>query len=661
MGLKEFQMWQLRKMYAEANWVNDYVTAINIAEEMVARKPHKDKYKVALAKMLITNKNYKKAYLFLQTQFNSDPFGNGEIAFYLAELEKQNKNYHEAKEILMYLRPKTRRIEMGPITRERIDKSIAGCDLALSYKDTLVYTRIEHLGSGINSSQIEFGPKLISDDEMIFGSLFNIDDLSENLSNFYKSKRGFKYATQKDSSWMLKDYLPEPYFNYIGFDTGEGAFSLDGLRFYFTKCTRNINNRYICHLYMTVYENGNWSTPIELNSSINKRGFSSSQPTVGTCYDPTLEVIYFVSDKKGGAGGKDIWFSVYDKKTKKHSIAYNAGVYINTSGDEITPFYDLESHALFFSSNGLPSIGGFDIFYSRGEFVNWQDAINIGYPINSSYDDLDYFRNESGKKGFFTSNRLGVNLSVNQQALNDIFSFKETKVARVFVSGRIKTKDILTGEGFGDMLDNQNYNSVLSNQIISISQLSDTSASLLIKETYTNEDGEFGVWLDRGHEYRADIKDTLVVSGGFRFTTDQSNDQDFISLDLKPVLTIPNKPIEIQDIHYEFDRTELTMGTKQSLDSTLLIFVEKYPDLVIRIISHTDNIGSERYNQRLSEKRATNVVKYLVSRGVGPDRLKAEGRGESDPIAPNENTDGSDNPEGREKNRRTEFEIIGVR
>nr|WP_321411378.1 OmpA family protein [uncultured Carboxylicivirga sp.] len=657
---KSYKNWQLIRMYKESVLLKDYLTSLDIAAELLKRKKDEPKYKLYYGKALYLSKQWNMSYDFFRSDFNLHPFENGEIAFYLAELEKVKGNYTEAIDILKKLRSKTKRLKMGDVSRDKIENSMAGCELALSLSDTVIYTKIDPLRIDLNEQIIEFAPNLISNTELIYGGVIT-NDLIEKLNKPYESKRGFLYAVKKESEWNTITDLPEPYFNFDDYDTGDGAMSVDGLRFYFTKCNRDKNNKYICHLYMSENRNGVWSSPELLNKNINKQGYSTTQPTVGTCYDPSLEVVYFVSDRKGGAGGKDIWYAIYDKKLKKHTGVYNAGAFINTSGNEITPFYELESHGLFFSSDFHPTIGGYDIFYAKGELVNWQDPLNVGYPINSPYDDIDYYRNESGSEGVLCSNRLTYLQTNKDVFLNKIFGFIETEVARVFVSGKIKTQKLLTNESISLVSERNETTGVLANQIIAISQMADTTASFLIKETFTNEDGEFGVWLDKGNDYRIEVKDTLVVDGGFTFNTKDENVKDVLSLDLKPVLTIPTQPIEINNINYEFDKMELTNEAKQALDSTLLKLIENYAEIKIRIISHTDNLGSERYNLRLSEKRAENVVNYLVERGVEVDRLEAVGKGESDPVAPNKNADGTDNPEGRKKNRRTEFEIIGLR
>jgi outer membrane protein OmpA-like peptidoglycan-associated protein len=128
-----------------------------------------------------------------------------------------------------------------------------------------------------------------------------------------------------------------------------------------------------------------------------------------------------------------------------------------------------------------------------------------------------------------------------------------------------------------------------------------------------------------------------------------------LSFDSIQVKIIPDQPIALDNIYYEFDKYDLTAESKAYLDSTLIVFIQKYPNLVIEILSHTDNKGTDEYNINLSQKRSDSVIGYLEEKGIGKDRLLAKGMGVQFPIAKNTNEDGSDNPEGRQKNRRTEF------
>jgi outer membrane protein OmpA-like peptidoglycan-associated protein len=120
------------------------------------------------------------------------------------------------------------------------------------------------------------------------------------------------------------------------------------------------------------------------------------------------------------------------------------------------------------------------------------------------------------------------------------------------------------------------------------------------------------------------------------------------------------KPIHIPNIQYEFGRAELMEISKITIDTTVLRLMIANPELIIEIQSHTDSKGNDRFNEKLSQKRAESVVNYLITKGIDSKRLKPKGYGETKPVAPNEHADGSDNPEGRALNRRTDFNIIGV-
>jgi outer membrane protein OmpA-like peptidoglycan-associated protein len=126
------------------------------------------------------------------------------------------------------------------------------------------------------------------------------------------------------------------------------------------------------------------------------------------------------------------------------------------------------------------------------------------------------------------------------------------------------------------------------------------------------------------------------------------------------VVKKPKGPIRIPNIQYAFGKSDIVESSKLAIDSTVLKLMLANPEIIIEIQSHTDGKGTEIYNEKLSQKRAEGLVKYLLGKGIAPIRLRAKGYGESKPIAPNEDADGSDNPEGRAKNRRTDFKIVGT-
>lgn len=412
------------------------------------------------------------------------------------------------------------------------------------------------------------------------------------------------------------------------------------------------------------FDRGTWSAPQALDKNVNHPRYTSAQPAVGTLFNTSMEVLYFVSDRPGGAGGMDIWFSVYNKRNEQYKKAENAGVFINTSGDEVTPFFDLPSHRLYFSSNGWPAYGGFDIFYASGSMVTWDPPVNIGVPVNSSFDDLDYVKNWSGQFGLFVTNRPKTGRVTAGTSPDHIFAFKETESPRVLITGQLIKEDRFAEE----LLDKRlvrpmladSLKDVLSHKTVSIEMIKNSESSVFLHEVTTNEDGRFEVWVDPGMDYKISVADTSLLERSFSVSTRNMDDEKTVEMETVSLNTIPQKAIVIDNIYYEFDRTELTQEAKAALDTTLYETLIKYPHIQVEISAHTDNKGNASYNQRLSEQRAANVVKHLVAAGISRSRLSAKGYGQDRPIAPNQHPDGSDNPEGRQQNRRTEFTILSM-
>ncbi len=476
------------------------------------------------------------------------------------------------------------------------------------------------------------------------------------------------YSAILDSGLWKGGYPPpRPIAGMETYDWAKGTYSLDKKRFYASYCAPNLRGKMQCKIYVSDETSNSWSTPVALGKMVNHPRFSSSQPSVGTCYDPRLEVIYFTSDRRGGAGKKDIWFTVYNKQTQSYSKAQNAGVFINTNADEMSPSYDLTSHQLYFSSEGWVGIGGLDIFRSKGDMVTWEEPENVSIPLNSSFDDLDYIKSESGKMGFIASNRPDSDIDLDQTCCDDLFIFSESINPRLKISGRLlkqnkaKSMERLLSKD-NDRLEIEEEAIVLANKIITINTVRDSSTIVFLKQTMTDENGNFSMWVEKGANYKIMVKDTSLLATSFDFSTknETNNETTELNIEIAPLESRPINNIEIRNIYYEFGSSDLNPIACNVLDTTLLVLMKRFPHITIEIGSHTDDKGGERYNLRLSEKRAAGVVQYLIDKGISQKRLQYKGYGMSHPVAPNSLPDGTDNPEGRQQNRRTEFKIVGV-
>lgn len=661
-SLSVMKDWQIKGLAGSALRLNDPFQAQIYLEEWYRREPDNRKAGVLLGKAYLKTREYRKAEAHFSDLYNQNPRQHLEAQFYLAQTQKIFGQYEEALEHFNLLRGRHRRIGNRAINRDRIDREIEGCLLGIAARDTVVTTEVFSLDTSINNNNMTFGPILISDDAFVYGSSSDQRPGIIDIDQPYSPSRQFYKAQIKGDHWEGALSTEAPFSNTNEFDTGRGSFSVDKQRFYSTQCFINYKGQRICHLYVSHLNNGQWSEPQPLDKNVNHPKYTSAMPAVGTLFNSSMEVLYFVSDRPGGAGGMDIWFSVYNKRSGEYKKAENAGVFINTEGDEVSPFFDLPSHRLYFSSNSWPGYGGFDILYATGSMVTWDLPVNIGVPVNSSFDDLDYVKNWSGQFGLFVTNRPKSGRVATGTPPDHIYAFQETESPRILITGQLIKEDRFAEELLEKRLVKpllaDSLKDVLRNQTISIEMIKNAESSVFLHEITTNEEGRFEVWVDPGMDYKISVADSSLLERSFSVSTKNLDQEKTLEMETVSLNTIPQRAFVIENIYYEFDRTELTKEAKEAIDTTLFEIMMKYPHIQVEIAAHTDNKGIVSYNQRLSEQRAANVVKHLVAAGIARNRLSAKGYGQDRPIAPNQHPDGSDNPEGRQQNRRTEFTII---
>jgi outer membrane protein OmpA-like peptidoglycan-associated protein len=388
-------------------------------------------------------------------------------------------------------------------------------------------------------------------------------------------------------------------------------------------------------------KDGRWLEPQPLDDQINLEGYTSTHPTMGRESKKNQEVLYFVSDRPGTRGGLDIWYTEYDARKKMFKKPKNAGSKLNTVGSEATPFYDVKTKTLYYSTDGKANIGGLDVFKAAGELNKWDPSVNLGTPINSTADDLDFALSVDGKGGFVVSNRKGGQSLYNATCCDDIYEFVKTEFIVMYVTGNVLDKRTK------EFIKETTVNVYIVN-----------GEEKYLAEQVKSKNGEYTIQLRPGFNYSIEPSTEGYLNTAIELSTTQLKKTDTLKRNVE-LLKISDQPIVIPQVNYEFNSPVLTLESKMILDTTLVQLLKRNPDIIVEISSHTDNKGTDEYNNALSQKRAESVVTYLKSKGIKNDRLKAKGYGESKPVAPNENADGSDNPEGRQLNRRTEFRIIG--
>jgi outer membrane protein OmpA-like peptidoglycan-associated protein/tetratricopeptide (TPR) repeat protein len=605
-----------------------------------------------------------------------------------------------------------------------------GCDSAKTVSKLKI--KIKALPEGINTPYAQAAPFLYDDNTLYYTSL---DE--KNLIKYTETKNK-KYpemykAARNGKTWNTGSKLPatvneDKYFN------GNGTFNQDRTRFYFTKCLEMDDDRSLCNIFVADVKKGKIGEAKRLPEGINfESKFTSTQPTVRKI-DSKKEVVYYSTDREGGKGGLDIWYTTRTKDGEY--TAPKALGHVNTVGDEVTPFFEDSTSTLYFSSDGLPGLGGFDVFSTtlNMEESSWTEPHNIGKPLNSGADELYYSVQPDQSYGYFVSNREGsVPLAGISTASDDIFYWENLHFA---VDGAITKKGDPTAsmagakfnlyrttpegkkeliavdststngkyffnlspdkdyiveavkDGFLPQVDTittkglDNEDTLVANMKVAKDGflvygkiMEDDSfhypgvmgASMLIYELkggreylfreLVEADSFYHTYLPTEKEFKILIRKEGYFAGKTTVST-KNLPQNFDSLraDIKMKKVIVDKVYTLSNILYDFDKATLTPNSKLVLD-TLYDILRENPSFYIELSSHTDGKGADAYNLRLSQARAQSCVDYLIKKGIAKKRMEPKGYGMRKPVAPNKNPDGSDNPDGRAINRRTEFKI----
>jgi len=379
-------------------------------------------------------------------------------------------------------------------------------------------------------------------------------------------------------------------------------------------------------IYRATLRDSIWTDVEDL--SINGDEFSTQHAALNV--DDTK--LYFASDRPGGRGGSDIWVvNIYPDGTLRD--LQNIGNVVNTESAEGFPFINSEG-TLFFSSDGHTGLGLLDIFGTiKGENDEIVDVINLGVPVNSNKDDFSFTMNPNGVTGYFASNRQGG------RGDDDIYAFHRVPTLQVegVVTDAINTKPIV--------------NSIIT--------LFDDKGNK-IADVLTDKNGFYQINIDRNKDYK-------IVAGQDKYIDDYRN---FTSKHLQTELTsitanllLNPKPdvvklAELNTIYFDYDKHNIRADAALELDKIVKLMNVDYPEMVIRIESHTDSRGALTYNDKLSIDRANSTYEYLVSKGVKPERITAhEGFGER--RLTNGCEDGANCEEAdHQLNRRTQFIVV---
>lgn len=338
-------------------------------------------------------RNYTHAEQFYRLLLAKDESGkNMETMYWLGVLNKFNGNYEEAiKHFNSFLDLRGNSYYL----KQKALHEIEGCKLALNNPPDQWH--LMNPGENLNSPYAEFAPVLLSDSTMIFSSQ-RMEEVSEESGT--REFRVQLYEAEKHKGkWITREALSEK-LNDAGYHVCNGSFSIDKRYFYFSVCDKTFS----CQIAASKFSNGVWSEPVFLGKEINLPGYNTTQPSISQMGG--REVLLFTSDRPGGKGGLDIWYSL-KKNDFNFSAPLNLGEGINSLDDDISPWYDASDSTLYFSSLWWPGYGGYDVFKSKGILKNQDAPENLGPKVNSPRNDLYFSIVPNGEIAYLTSNRQG--------------------------------------------------------------------------------------------------------------------------------------------------------------------------------------------------------------------------------------------------------------
>lgn len=570
--------------------LGEYYQAAQFYKKSYQRVPTRDRQKRAdrsfrMGECYRRINNPQKA---MQAYQNAVRYGHPDSTslLYLGQQQLKLANYKGAKESFTLF------LEKDP-TNELGRSGLESADLGPLWKANPNLYRVQKMAL-FNSSRSDYSPMLIGDDsdQLLFTSTRR-DATGDDLSGITGVKCSDMFIAKQDENkkWRQPELI-ESEIN-SEYDEGVSCLSADGKTMYFTRCSSDPSYPRYAEIWQSSRTDANWGKPTKCE--LTKDTLSSfAHPAVS----PDGEWLYFVSDMPGGEGGYDIWRTRIT--SKGFGGVENVGRPINTAGDEMFPSFRPNGD-LYFSSDGHPGMGGLDIFKAVNDSVKGWIVENQQYPLNSNADDFGMTFEGVHNRGFFSSSR-----GDNNRGWENIYSFELPEIIQT-VKGWVYEKDgYELPEGLVYVVANDGTNEKVS----------------------VRGDGSFEMVIKPNVDYvlLGTCKGYLNVKEEIRVEQSQESEEYVLQFPLPPI----NIPVLIDNIFYEFDKANLTPESTEALDR-LVVMMNENPSITIELSAHCDYKGNDDYNQRLAQRRAESVVRYLIEHGIKGDRLTAVGYGESRP------------------------------
>lgn len=600
-----------------------YTKAIELLSEAVKKDDKFAEAHLRLGTIYKSIDQAEKSMYHFQKAVDLKPDDPMFIGGYFA-ISEQYFNQEEYEKADEYLKKITSKNPRDPRIIKDVKNLKANIDFASENIKKPLPFNPQPLSKEINLYNFQNFPVLTADQQsLIFTRLYDYEPQYDE--DIYMSK---KVKTADGKEVWGEPFSISPKINTKA-NEGTCTISADGKMLIFTSC-QGRKSYGSCDLYVSFKKGEEWTEPENMGPQINS-GSWESQPSLSA----DGRVLYFVSNRPGGRGKRDIWFSEMDVDGNWIK-AINMGPEMNTEEDEVSPFIHVNGQTLYFATKGFPGFGGFDLYFSEKKDFGWTAPKNLGYPLNNHDDQVSLFITSDGSKGYYSHEQKKGGTYHN----SFIYEFEVPEQIRVtnksnYVAGKV-------------------FDSETKKPLDAQVELYDIfSDNLVSKVTSDPLNGDYLMVLTEGSEYALYVNRTgyLFESLNFNYSDNGKSQKDPVLIDIYLNPIKKGEKAVLKNIFFDTDKYELKPKSKTELDKVIK-FLDTNSDIKVEIAGFTDDQGSPEYNKSLSLNRAKAVYEYLIREGIDKERLSFRGYGQNNPVAPN------DSEENRQKNRRIEFLLV---
>ncbi len=657
---------------------HQYVNALKHFKVANKFNPNNADLNYYIGKCIVLSIHKTEAVPYFEKAYQLNPSVASDIAFNLARAHHLNEDWDEAikyyKDFEEYLNSHEGKDQHEELVREiaLYDKHIEECKSGKVLSKNPIRVFIDNVGPMINTRYREYGPVITADNTTMYFTVRRPDVVGAHHYNERDQKHDkgepvfFEdiMVSHKDSlgTWQKPSFIKGP----INTKVHEATVSLspDGqhILYYSSKDGGQILSSEL--------DGDEWKSPKKLPKAVN-----SDYHETSAVYTADRKKIFFVTNKPKDNLGKgddynfdpnyfthDIFYSEYDDEKEKWSAPKNMGDHINTKYNERGVFLHPDGKTLFFSSEGHNSMGGLDIFkvvYDE-EIGKWSKPHNLGYPINTPGDDVFFALSADGRTGYYAS------ANPHGQGKEDIYEITflgiekepitvtEEQMLASLLSPSVddaKPEQVAVVSAQTTILKGTVTDEITKEPVVANIELVDNDKGVTLATFKSNsKTGKFLVSLPSGKNYGIVVTATDYLFHSENFVIKKEDAAKTIEKNIELKKASVGTVIILKNVFFSTNKAELRAASVNELDR-LVKLLKDNPTLEIEMGGHTDNVGTELYNQKLSDHRASAVLHYLTKKGIKKTRLTHKGYGETMPI------DTNDTEEGRQNNRRTEFKI----